>query len=151
MLVFYLGAIAYSGKNPYTDRDFLLIFNALLIGVMALIFFSVAESAEKKKNSTDFWILFLLSIVTIIVNGVALSAILFRIAEWGFTPNRMAVLGSNLLMLIHLLMIAAKLYKTVSNANEGIEVGKTIVRYIPIYFIWAAFVLFFFPLIFGFE
>ena len=151
MLVVYLGAIIFSGKNPYTDRDFLLLFNLLLVGVMALIFFSVAESAEKKKNSTGFWILFLLSIVTIIVNGVALSAILFRIAEWGFTPNRMAVLGSNMLMLIHLLIIAAKLYKTVKNANETIEVGKAIVRYIPIYFIWAAFVLFIFPLIFGFE
>ena len=151
MLVVYLGAIIFSGKNPYTDRDFLLLFNLLLVGVMALIFFSVAENAEKKKNSADFWILFLLSIVTIIVNGVALSAILFRIAEWGFTPNRMAVLGSNVLMLIHLLMIAARLYKTVTKANEGIEVGKTIVRYIPIYFIWAAFVLFIFPLIFGFH
>lgn len=151
MLVVYLGAIIFSGKNPYTDRDFLLLFNALLVGVMALIFFSVAESAEKKKSSADFWILFLLSIVTIIVNGVALSAILFRIAEWGFTPNRVAVMGSNILMLIHLLMITAKLYKTVTRVNEGIEVGKTIVRYIPVYFIWAAIVLFIFPLIFGFE
>ncbi|SFT37856.1 protein of unknown function [Algoriphagus locisalis] len=151
MLVVYLGAIIFSGKNPYTDRDFLLLFNSLLVGVMALIFFSVAESAEKEKNSADFWILFFLSIVTIIVNGVALSAILFRIAEWGFTPNRMAVLGSNLLMLIHLLLIAAKLFKTVTRENEGIEVGKTIVRYMPVYFIWAAFVLFIFPLIFGFK
>ncbi len=151
MLVVYLGAIIFSGKNPYTDRDFLVLYNALLVGVLALIFFSVAESAEKKNNSADFWILFLLSIVTIIVNGVALSAILFRISEWGFTPNRMAVLGSNILMLIHLLMITAKLYKTVTRANEGIEVGKIIVRYIPVYFIWATIVLFIFPLIFGFE
>lgn len=151
MLLVYLSAIIFSGKNPYTDRDFLLLFNVLLIGVMALIFFSVAESTDKNKNSADFWILFLLSIVTIIVNGVALSAILFRIAEWGFTPNRMAVLGSNILMLIHLFMIAIKLFGTVSKKNEGMEVGKTIVRYIPVYFIWAVFVLFIFPLIFGFE
>lgn len=151
MLIVYLGAIIFSGKDPYTDRDFLLLFNALLVGVMALIFFSVAESTEKKKSSTDFWILFLLSIVTIIVNGVALSAILFRIAEWGFTPNRVAVLGSNILMLIHLLMIGHKLFRTVIRTNEGIEVGKTIVLYMPVYFIWAAIVLFLFPLIFNFH
>ncbi len=38
-LIAYLVAIVISGKNIYNDREFLLIFNALLIGVMAIIFF----------------------------------------------------------------------------------------------------------------
>lgn len=151
MLLVYLGAIIYSGKDPYNDREFLLLFNGLLIGVMALIFFSVAESMGKKKISTDFWILLLLSLVTIIVNGIALSAILFRIAEMGITPNRLAVLGSNVLMLIHLLMIAVKLLKTITKKAESIAVGKSIASYIPIYFIWVAIVVFLFPLIFDFQ
>ena len=41
MLVIYLAAMVYSGKDPYNDREFLLIFNALLIGVIAIIFFSI--------------------------------------------------------------------------------------------------------------
>lgn len=151
MLVVYLVAIIYSGKDPYNDREFLLLFNSLLIGVMALIFFSVAETTGKKKYTTDFWILLLLSIVTIIVNGIALSAILFRISEWGITPNRMAVLGSNILMLIHLLMIASKLFRTITRKSESSEVGKTIVLYIPVYFAWAAIVVFIFPIIFSFK
>ena len=40
MLVIYLGAMFYSGRDPYQDREFLMVFNALLIGVMAIIFFS---------------------------------------------------------------------------------------------------------------
>jgi hypothetical protein len=52
MLVVYLIAIVYSGKNPYNNREFLLIFNALLIGVMAIIFFSVAETSKTTKNNT---------------------------------------------------------------------------------------------------
>lgn len=151
MLLVYLGAIIYSGKDPYNDREFLLLFNSLLIGVMALIFFSVAEGTGKEKFSADFWILLLLSIVTIIVNGIALSAILFRIAEWGITPNRMAVLGSNILMLIHLLMIAAKLFKTITRKAESIAVGKSIAGYLPVYFVWVVLVVFLFPLIFGFK
>lgn len=151
MLLVYLGAIIYSGKDPYNDRDFLLLFNSLLVGVMALIFFSVAEGSSKKKFSADFWILLLLSIVTIIVNGIALSAILFRIAEWGLTPNRMAVLGSNILMLIHLLMITSKLFRTIARKSESIAVGKSIVLYLPVYFVWAAIVVFIFPLIFSFK
>lgn len=150
MLLVYLGAIVYSGKDPYNDREFLLLFNSLLIGVMALIFFSVAEGTGNKKSSVDFWILLLLSIITIIVNGIALSAILFRISEWGITPNRMAVLGSNILMLIHLLMIAYQLSRIIRNKSESFEVGKTIVRYIPVYFVWAAIVVFIFPIVFAF-
>src|SRR4029079_6125545 len=82
MLVIYLIAMIYSGKDPYNDREFLLIFNGLLIGVMAIIFFSVAETSTTTKSRTEIWVLLLLSVVTIIVNGIALSAILFRIAEW---------------------------------------------------------------------
>src|SRR5690554_1962492 len=111
MLAVYLIAILYSGKDPYNDRDSLLLFNGLLVGVLALIFFSIAESSKTSKNHVEILILFLLSIVTIIVNGVALSAILYRISEWGFTPNRTAVLGSNLLILINLLLVTTKLFK----------------------------------------
>ncbi|MBN3583302.1 hypothetical protein JYB64_12960 [Algoriphagus aestuarii] len=151
MLVIYLSAIIYSGKDPYNDREFLLIFNLLLIGVMALIFFSIAEHSGKGKLSLDTWILLLLSLVTIIVNGIALSAILFRISEWGITPNRLAVLGSNILMLVHLLIIAIKIFKTIKSKTQDLEVGKSIAFYIPVYAIWASIVVFIFPTIFGFQ
>src|SRR5690606_19374915 len=110
MLVIYLLAMIYSGKDPYNDREFLLVFNALLIGVMAIIFFSIAESTKTIKSQLEIWILFLLSVVTIIVNGVALSAILFRISEYGITPNRAAVLGGNGLILINLLLVTSQLF-----------------------------------------
>lgn len=151
MLTVYLIAIFYTGKDPYNDREFLLTFNIMLIGVMAIIFFSVAENTGSKKISFDIWVLFLLSIVTIIVNGVALSAIIFRISEWGLTPNRLAVLGANILILIHLLLVTYRLYGSVSKRKQLSEVGKSIVSYIPIYFIWILIVVFIFPVAFGFK
>ena len=151
MLVVYLGAIIYSGKDPYNDREFLMLFNGLLIGVMALIFFSVAENTTQEKNSSGIWILFLLSLVTIVVNGIALSAIIFRIAEWGITPNRMAVLGGNLLMLIHLLLVSKNLYNAAGKKRALADVGNSIVRYLPVYVIWTIIVVFIFPLAFGFK
>lgn len=151
MLVIYLGAIVYAGKDPYNDREFLMLFNMLLIGVMGLIFFSVAEYSKEEKTSLGTWILVLLSVVTIIVNGVALSAIAFRISEWGITPNRMAVLGVNILMLIHLFLVAKSLFQAVRKDQGLDQVGLTLVKYLPIYFIWTAIVVFLFPVIFGFE
>lgn len=151
MLVIYLIAMVYSGKDPYNDREFLMIFNGLLIGVMAIIFFSVAETSKSNQRQLTIWILFLLSVVTIVVNGIALSAIVFRISEWGITPNRTAVLGGNVLILINLLLVTAQLFKVVSKKAELSEVGKTISSYLPIYAIWTIIVTFLFPLIFGFK
>jgi len=151
MLVVYLTAIIFSGKDPYNDRDFLLIFNALLIGVMALIFFSVAETSKRSKSHPEIWILFLLSVVTIIVNCIALSAILFRISEWGITPNRAAVLGANVFVLINLLLVSAQLFRVLRKRREISGVGTVIAKYLPIYIIWTVIVTFIFPLIFWFT
>ena len=151
MLVIYLVAIIVSGKDPYNDREFLLIFNALLIGVMAIIFFSVAETSATTKTRTEICVLFLLSVITVIINGIALSAILFRISEWGITPNRAAVLGGNALILMNLVLVTAQLLRGLSKKGNIIEVGRVISFYLPIYFLWTIIVTFLFPLIFGFK
>lgn len=150
-LVVYLVAILFSGKDPYNDRDFLMIFNFLLIGVMAIILFSVAETFKKNENRAGSFILFALSIVTAIVNGIAVSAILFRISEWGITPNRLAVLGGNILMLTNLLIVTFKLFKNVSNKAGISEVENSISKFLPVYIIWTIIVTFIFPLIFHFK
>lgn len=151
MLVIYLVAIIYSGRDPYNDREFLLMFNALLIGVMAIIFFSVAETSKSHGLRVEIWVLFLLSAITIIVNGIALSAILFRISEWGITPNRAAVLGGNALILIHLLLVTAQLFRVLSRKTDITGVGNAIALYLPVYALWTIIVTFIFPMIFGFK
>lgn len=151
MLMVYIVAMFYSGKNPYNNREFLIIFNVVLLGVMALIFFSLSGSTSNKPGRTETIILLLLSLVTIVVNSIALSAILFRISEWGFTPNRTAVLGSNLLILVHLLLVTVRLFKTILQKGDVDSVGNIIVRYLPAYLFWAAVVTFLFPFLFGFK
>jgi len=149
MLSIYLVAMAYSGKDPYTDREFLLIFNFLLLGVMALIFFSLSENSTVDRKQV--WVLLLLSLLTIIVNSVALSAILFRISEWGITPNRAAVLGSNILILANLLLVTYQISNTLFKQTDIRNAGKAIASYLPVYIIWAIIVTFLFPFIFGFN
>ena len=151
MLVTYLVAMIWSGKDPYNDREFLMIFNSLLIGVMAIIFFSVAETTRSEKNQAEIWVLFLLSVVTIVVNGIALSAILFRISEFGITPNRTAILGGNLLILLNLILVTRQLFRALSKRSELREVGRAIAFCLPIYFVWTIIVTFLFPIFFGFK
>jgi hypothetical protein len=150
-LLIYLVAVIYTGKDPYNDREFLFVFNVLLIGVMALILFSVAETNKNGNNKPATILLFSLAVITVIVNGIALSAIVFRISEWGITPNRLAILGGNLLILTNLLIVTCRLFKSTQNSNEIDNVEKSIASYLPLYGIWAFVVVFVFPLVFNFK
>jgi hypothetical protein len=150
-LIIYLLAVIGTGKDPYNDRDFLLIFNMLLIGVMAIILFSIAETSKNSESKIGTWLLLGLAIVTVIVNGIALSAILFRISEWGITPNRLAVLGGNILILTNLFIVTYRLFKTIKDSNEKDNIEKSIATFLPIYSIWTLIVTFIFPIIFNFK
>ncbi len=151
MLVSYLVAIIYTGKDPYNDREFLIVFNLLLIGVMAIILFSIAETSKNIENKISNVLLLALSIVTIIVNGIALSAIVFRISEWGITPNRLAVLGGNILILTNLLIVTYKLFQSVKDNTKTEGVAGSIAAFLPIYSLWTIIVTFVFPFVFGFR
>jgi hypothetical protein len=150
-LLVYLTAVIYTGKYPYNDRNLLLVFNVLLIGVMALILFSVAEAGKNNKGLFTLYILFGLSFLTIIINSIALSAISFRILQYGMTPNRIAVLGGNILIFIHLLMVSYKLFKTVRGKAEIEAVETSIALFLPVYSIWTAIIMFILPFIFNYK
>lgn len=150
-LIIYLIAIIVSGKDPYNDRDFLLIFNIMLLGVMGIVVFSISETSIKSKQKLNEMLLFILSIITLIIDLIALSAIFYRLGEYGITPNRLAVLGSNILIFFNLVLIMIDLYKVNFKKAEIEEVGLTISKYIPVYIIWILIVIFGFPLFFGMK
>jgi hypothetical protein len=150
-LVLFLGAVIFTGKDPYNDREFLLVFNGILIGVMALILFSLGEATKVNASRVHQYFLFALALVAIIDNGIALSAIGYRLVEFGITPNRLVVLGSNALIMVHLMLAAKNVWGFLKGQTTIEEVEKGITSYLPIYAIWAAIVSFLFPLIFQFN
>lgn len=151
MLVIFLGAFSYSGKDPYNDREFLLIFNAILIGVMALLLFSVSEATKDTRSRFNRVILVVLAFLAIINNGIALSAIAFRLIELGLTPNRIAVLGSNVLVLLNLIFVTRQLLGLLKGQKNLSDVEASMTRFLPYYALWAAIVSFVFPIVFSFQ
>jgi hypothetical protein len=147
--VIFLVALVISGKDLYGDRDFLLIFNVMLLGVMAVIVFSISETSSVRKEKFNEMILFILSILTVIIDLIALSAIFYRLGTFGISPNRLAVLGSNILILGNLALLVIDLYKVNFKKALISKVELTFANYLPVYLIWILFVVFGFPLIFG--
>jgi hypothetical protein len=151
-LVGYLIAMAWASKDPFNDREFLLLFNLLLMGVLAIVFFSLVELPRSASGRGALFITLLLAVVTLLVNGIALLAILYRISIFGFTPNRFAVLGANLLFFLHLVLIALQLTKQVRRKEVSfLAIEKTIAVFLPLYAGWALFVAVVVPLIFKFS
>lgn len=150
-LLVYLASILITGKDPYNDRDFLFVFNLMLLGVMAIIVFSVTEAIENRRQRFNEIILLVLSFITLVIDLVALSAILFRLGEYGFTPNRTVVLGANLLIFGNLVLIMIDLYKVSFRKKKIKEVEMTIAGYLPVYAAWTIVVIFVLPWLFGLK
>jgi hypothetical protein len=146
----YLVALTVSGTDLSMDRDLLIIFNLLLLGVMVIIVFSLSEHDKSNIRKLNVILLFFLAIVTLFIDLFALSAIITRLSE-GFTPNRTVVLTSNILILVNLLLIIPGLFLAGFKGKSLDRVERIIYGYLPVYFIYCVIVIFAFPFIFGMK
>lgn len=147
-LLIYLVMVIWMEKNPFLDRDFLLAFNGILLGVLVVTIFSIIESDNlEKKNIFDYISLALIGLA-LIIDGVALSAIVFRLSAFGITPNRLAVLGVNILICANLIWIMIAYIRFLRNKSGSLAIQDAVTKYLPVYGLWAAFVVFAFPIIF---
>lgn len=147
----YLVTIIITQKNPYTDREFLLIFNLMLILVLLITIFSFSERETGSKIAFNDRVIFALLTVALVIDCVALSAILFRLTSYGITPNRMAVLGMNLIVFVHLIRITVNHCRFLLGKVKIETVEASITRYLPVYSLWALIVFLFFPIMFTFK
>lgn len=147
-LVVYLVTVIWVGKNPFIDRNFLIVFNGILLSVLAVTIFSITESGKEEKKSISDYINFALIVLALIIDSVALSAIVFRLSSYGITPNRLAVSGVNILIWINLIWIMISYLGYLRNKNDPRAIQDAVTKYLPVYGLWAAFVTFTFPLVF---
>ena len=150
MTVFYLLALLGEGRSPFADREFLIVFNGLLLVVWGISVFSITGRKEKASKLMDLTNLSLVG-VTLIIDAIALAAILYRTFTMGITPNRVAVTGANLLIFIHLVWIFYEYAKEFRGAGSIEIIKTTIARYLPVYTAWSVFVVVILPLLFSFD
>lgn len=150
-VLIYLCAMFIQQKSPYSDRDFLIIFNFLLVLVLAISIFSIIENKYHAAPKFIEYTNTALILTTLILDVIALSAILFRLSEFGVTPNRMAVLGANLIIFVHLSGFL-KPYIQIIRKNDGHgAIENWTAQYLPVYSMWSLFVAIGFPILFKFK
>lgn len=149
-LVVYLGLLILSESKILEDRELLIIFNAMLLAVLGIIVFSVSELDKSRVKDINVLILFLLAMLAIVINTIALIAIISRVAG-GLTPNRTVVLVSNILIFINLMLLAKNLFRSYFNLNQLESVEQTVAKYLTVYAAWTIIVIFVLPFVFGME
>ena len=147
----YLCIMLFTGKSPYTDRDFLIVYNFMLAIVLAIAIFSISDRTDQENVQTIGLLNIFLILVVLILDMIALSAIIYRLSTYGLSPNRIAVLGANVLIMINLSGILFTTLKFLKNPDLNEKLSRWIGHYISIYAVWSAIVVFPFPFIFMFQ
>lgn len=147
-LVVYLGAMLTRATSLFEDREMLAVLNVVLLAVLALIVFSISEH-QRTSRFTHYVGAGLLG-VAVVLDLIALSAIVTRLLG-GLTPNRLAVLGANVLILVHLALLLYRYVRLLTGKGTLEQIEHAVTWYLALYVGWAALVTFGFPLLFGFA
>jgi len=147
----FLAVMIITGKSPFIERDFLITSDIMLALVLGLVLYVIsARNVHEKINLFDYINLALIA-VALIIDGVALSAIIFRLSAFGITPNKLAALGENLVLLGNLGGLVWLYIGYFRNKHDFISLEIWQTSYLNVYFAWTAVVAFLFPLMFGFR
>ena len=92
-----------------------------------------------------------LVVAALAVDAVMLTAMVTRIAEFGTSPNKLAALGLNLLLLVQLLGTAWVTIGFLRGKRPFASLEHWQTRYLPVFGAWAAIVVVAFGPIFGFA
>lgn len=150
-VIAYILATVYQGKSPFTDRDFLITFNGLLLIILAITIFSISGKKRTVETGVTDVINVLLVGTTLLVNVIALSAILFRWSEYGMSVNRVVVTGANILIFFHLTLILKEYIGHIMRGNALSRLEAAVTKYLPLYTVWSLIVAIFLPLMFSFQ
>jgi hypothetical protein len=151
LLLVFLATMAWTGSPINVKREVLIGFDLLLAVVVGLVLY--AASARDPQAPPDFFdgLQLLLVVSALVVDGVALAAIAARISEFGFTPNRVAALGENLILLVNLAWSAWLYARFLRHRGSFAVLERWQIAYLPVYSVWAALVVVMFPPVFGYR
>jgi hypothetical protein len=148
VLVTFLGTVLWTGRAVDIKREMLIGFDLLLVVVLGLLLYSIsARDPESPPGVFDVLQVVLLA-SALLTDAVALWAIAARITEFGFSPNRVAALGENVILLVNLTGSAVLYVRFLRGGASFTDLERWQTRYLPVYAVWAAFVVIVFPPVF---
>ena len=150
LLVTFLATMLLTGRALDIEREVLIAFDLLLVVVLGLLLYAVsARDAQLPRGVFDVMQVVLL-VSALFADTVALWAISARISEFGYSPNRVAGLGVNVILLVNLTWSAVLYIRFLRGRGPFTDLERWQTNYLPVYAVWGAIVVIVFPFVFGF-
>lgn len=150
VLVIYLGFIPFRFWEPFQNREVLIIYNAMLFAVIALLVGATPIQPATLAPTLRVWLrrgLIAVALLAAVVSLYALAAIGYRTWQGGVTLNRLTIIGWNVINIGILLLLLIRQRRADDHTwaqamQAAFGVGM------PIYVVWALFVVLVMPWLF---
>jgi hypothetical protein len=150
-LLAFLVAMIWTSQGVDVERDVLIIFDLLLVVVLGLLLYAISARDPATRPGLFDKLQLALVVSALIIDIMVLLAITGRITEWGFTPNKTAALGENVILLTNLAWSAWLFVGFVQSRIPFARLERWQTRYLIVYAAWAWIVVLVFPLVFHFA
>lgn len=151
LLLAFLGTLLWTGRGIDVQREVLIGFDLLLAVVVGLVVYAISARDPVSPPGAFDRLQLVLVLSALVVDAVALAAIASRISEFGFTPNRVAALGENVILLVNLGWSAWLYFRFITQRGGFGALERWQMAYLPVYAVWAAVVVLLFPPLFGYR
>jgi hypothetical protein len=150
-LLTFLVAMIWTNKGIDVERDVLILFDLLLVIVLGLLLYAISARNPVARPGLFDKLQLALVVSALIIDVMVLLAIAGRITEWGFSPNKTAALGENVILLTNLAWTAWLFLGFVQRRTPFARLEHWQTRYLMVYAVWAWTVVLVFPLVFDFA
>ncbi|WP_026923616.1 permease prefix domain 1-containing protein [Glycomyces arizonensis] len=150
-LLAVLVAIVWTSNGIDVERDVLILFNLLLVVVLGLLLYSISARDPAAGPGVFDWLQLALVVSALLIDVMVLLAVTGRISEWGFSPNKSAALGENVVLFVNLAWSAWLFLGLSRGRMRFARMERWQTDYVVVYAAWAWAVVLVFPPLFGFA
>ncbi len=151
LLLVFIAAMVWTGNPIDVGREVLIGFDLLLVLVLGLLLYAISARDSQAPPGRFDRLRLLLVLCALLVDGLALWAMVARTSEFGFSPNKTAALGLNLLLLVNLGGSAVLYTRFLAKRTPFTRLVRWKTAYLPAYAVWAWIVAALFPVIFNYR
>lgn len=127
------------------------VFDVLLLVVIGMVVYGIS-ARDRTRGAGAMDVIRLIAVVAAIILDILVLVSMFgRIGEFGFTANRVAALGLNILLLVNLAGTAWFISRQLTGQAQPVRLERWQTDYLPVFAAWVLFVVLAVPPLFGFA
>lgn len=150
-LLGFVGGAIWTRGTVGVDRDVLILFDLVLVVVLGLLLYGISAREPAAPPRLFDRLQLVLVVAALLTDVWVLAALGHRIGEFGFSANKTAALGENVLLLVNLAWSAWLLLGFLRSRTRFAALERWQTGYLVVYAAWAWAVVLVFPPVFGFS